>query len=221
MLAAVIEDQTLMRDYLVRLLQERLGATLVVAIGSMAELRRREPELAGARLILFDVDLGDGVATDWAIQRFQREPAGRLVALSSITGAHVFKQLQLAGISLVHKNDTQAELTEALRLVLGGSTIVSRRMQELLAAGARDPKAPFKILGPREQQVLALLGQRLRNEEIAGILGCSESTVADHRKRIMQKLSLHHIEEVIDYAIKHGVIYAPPAGHASGANDGA
>ena len=58
-----------------------------------------------------------------------------------------------------------------------------------------------------------MLGQRLRNEEIAGLLGCSEATVADHRKRIMQKLELHHIEEVIDFATRYGVVYAPPAKH--------
>jgi len=32
--------------------------------------------------------------------------------------------------------------------------------------------------------------------------------VADHRKHIMAKLDCHHIEELIDYAIRHGVVHA-------------
>ena len=208
MFAAVLEDQTLMRDYLGRLLERELGATRVVGIGSMAELRRREGELQGARLILFDLDLGDGSTVAWALQRAELEPECRLVALSSVMGAFPFKQLQGAGISLVHKNDTQDELVNTLRLLLGGSGVVSRQVQALLSASGRDPLAPTKLLGPKEQKVLALLGQRLRNEEIAEVLGCSVATVADHRKHIMAKLDCHHIEELIDYAIRHGVVHA-------------
>lgn len=199
-----------MRDYLSRLLQEQLGAKPVVCIASMEELRRREAELADARLILFDLDLGDGNTLDWAVQRATARPDCRMVALSSIQGVLPFKRLQAAGISLIHKNDTQTELIGALRLILGGAMIVSRRMHEVLSAGARDPHSPVKLFGAKEIQVLALLGQRLRNEEIAGLLGCSVSTVADHRKRIMQKLDVHHIEEVIDYAIRHGIVYVSP-----------
>ena len=62
MLAAVLEDQTLMRDYLGHLLERELGAARVVAIGSMAELRRREPELRDVQLVLFDLDRG---ASGW------------------------------------------------------------------------------------------------------------------------------------------------------------
>jgi DNA-binding NarL/FixJ family response regulator len=216
MLVGVLEDQRLMRDYLGCLLERELGATSIVHIASMAELRRREGELRGARLVLFDLDLGDGSTVEWAIGWAAREPNTRLVALSSVLGSFPFKQLQVAGISLVHKNDTQAELVAALRVVLGGAVVVSRQVQELLAEGRRDPLSPLKVLGPKEQRVLALLGQRLRNEEIAEILGCAVATVADHRKHIMAKLGCHHIEELIDYAIRHGVVHAvtpaePPA----------
>ncbi|HLP07398.1 MAG TPA: LuxR C-terminal-related transcriptional regulator [Opitutaceae bacterium] len=197
-----------MRDYLGRLLERELGASAVVSIGSMAELRERERELRGARLVLFDLDLGDGSTVEWAIGWAAKETNTRLVALSSVQGAVPFKQLQVAGISLVHKNDTQAELVAALRVVLGGGVVVSRQVQELLAQSRRDPLSPVKVLGPKELRVLALLGQRLRNEEIAEILGCSIATVADHRKHIMAKLDCHHIEEVIDFAIRHGVVHS-------------
>ena len=35
--------------------------------------------------------------------------------------------------------------------------------------------------------------------------------MADHRKHIMAKLGYHHIEELIDYAIQHGVVHSATA----------
>jgi DNA-binding NarL/FixJ family response regulator len=207
MRAVVIEDQTLMRDYFGALLRKHCGATEVISIGSMKELAQRGPELENVRLILFDIDLGDGSTLDWALARAGRDGSAALVAVSSI-GAHFpFKQLQGAGISLAHKNDGEKELVDLIRRALTGAVVISRRVMELVNAGARDPQSPLKFLGPREQQVLGLLGQRLANEEIAALLGCTASNVADHRKRIMRKLDLHNIEQLIDCAIRHGLIY--------------
>ncbi len=203
-----------MREYLVMLVKKHLGVSEVVSIGSMAELVRRDADLIGVNLIIFDIDLGDGSTLDWAITRATRSGGGILVALSSIPGAFPFKKLQTSGISLVHKNDSEAELVEVLRQAMGGAVVLSRRIMELISAVGRDPHSPIKLLGAKEQQVLGLLGQRLGNEEISEILGCAPSTVADHRKRIMRKLDLHRIEEVIDYAIRHGMVYDSVAASA-------
>ena len=53
-----------------------------------------------------------------------------------------------------------------------------------------------------------LLGQRLANEEIAALLGCTATNVADHRKRIMRKLDLHSVADLTRYAIREGLVDA-------------
>lgn len=207
MRAAVIEDQALVREYLAALVRKHFAADEVLTIGSMAELRQRSTDLCRIDLTIFDIDLGDGSTIDWAVEQSQKSEGGVLVALSSISGAFPFKKLQTVGISLVHKNDSELELVHVLRQALGGSVVLSRRIMDLIISVGRDPHSPVKLLGAKEQQVLGLLGQRLSNEEIAETLGCAPSTVADHRKRIMRKLDLHRIEEVIDYAIRHGMVH--------------
>lgn len=207
MRAAVIEDQTLMRDYLGALLRKHCGVTEVIGIGSMKELTEREAELKNVGLILFDIDLGDGTTIDWAVARATQADAGALVALSSIGAQFPFKKLQGAGISLAHKGDREADIAEIIQRTLAGSAVISKRVMEVISAGARDPQSPLKLLGPKEQQILALLGQRLSNDDIADIVGTSPNTVADHRKRIMRKLDLHTIEEIIDFAIRHGLVF--------------
>ena len=214
MRTAVIEDQTLMRDYLSALLRKHCAATAVVGIGSMKELREREQKLADARLIVFDIDLGDGTTLDWAMERAGRDKDCTLVAVSSINASLPFKKLQNAGISLAHKNDSEKALTDMIRRALAGGVTFSRRVMELISSGARDPHSPLKLLGPKEQQVLGLLGQRLTNEEIAELLGSAPPTIADHSKRIMRKLDLHTIEEIIGYAIRHGLVFDSKAAAA-------
>lgn len=207
MRAAVVEDQGLVREYLVGVLRRHFGATDVLQAGSMAELERLEARMEDLQLVLLDIDLGDGSTIDWAIAHVGRVPGPCLVALSSILAPLPLKRLQAAGLSLAHKNDGEVELVEVIRRTLGGAIMISREVMKVLSGGGRDRQSPVKLLGPREQEVLGLLGQRFSNDEIAEILGCAAATVADHRKRIMRKLGLHSIEKVIDYAIEHGVIY--------------
>jgi DNA-binding NarL/FixJ family response regulator len=217
MRAAVIEDQTLMRDYLNAFLRKHCSATEVVSIGSMQELAARESELAGVRLIVFDIDLGDGTTVDWALARREGGATEVMVAVSSIGAQFPFKKLQTAGISLAHKNDSEKELLDVIRRAQDGAVVISRRVMDLIAAGGRDVQSPFKLLGPKEQQVLGMLGQRLTNEEIAELIGSAPATVADHRKRIMRKLELHNIEQLIDYAIRHGLVFDSKAAAAKAA----
>lgn len=214
MQVAVIEDQALVRDYLAAMLRRHFSPCKVLTIGSMAELESRESEMEGVDLVLFDVELGDGTTLDWAVRRSKSTAPGVMVALSSIPGAFPFKRLQTANVSLVHKNDGEAELLNVIRLALGGAVVVSRGVMTIIQSAGRDPTAATKLLTAKELQVLAMLGQRFSNDEIAELLGSSLATVTDHRKRIMGKLDLHSIEEVIDYAIRHGVIHDSAAAQA-------
>lgn len=214
MRAAVVEDQTLMRGFLTALLRKHCGVEDVIDIGSMQELRAREGELDGVGLIMLDIDLGDGTTLDWATGRAAAGKPGVMVAVSSISGQFPFKQLQAGGISIAHKNDSEKELVDVIQRALAGAVVISRRAMELINAGARDPNSPLKLLGPREQQVLGLLGQRLSNDDVAAIMGCAPATVADHRKRIMRKLDLHNIEQLIECAIQHGLVFDSTAAAA-------
>jgi DNA-binding NarL/FixJ family response regulator len=51
----------------------------------------------------------------------------------------------------------------------------------------------------------------LADEEIAAQLGISFRTVETHRAKIMLKLGLHSLAELIHYALRQGSISAPSA----------
>jgi len=64
---------------------------------------------------------------------------------------------------------------------------------------------------PREVEIIRLLAEGRANKEIAAKLGITIRTVETHRAKIMLKLGLHSIAELIHYAIRHKILTAPNA----------
>jgi len=63
-------------------------------------------------------------------------------------------------------------------------------------------------LTPREMEILHLLAEGKANKQIAALLGISVRTVETHRAKIMLKLGLHSLAELIHYALRHGIVSA-------------
>jgi DNA-binding NarL/FixJ family response regulator len=63
-----------------------------------------------------------------------------------------------------------------------------------------------KNLTPREQEILICIASGLTNPQIARQLYISVKTVETHRSRIMKKLDLHTIADLVRYSIKTGLI---------------
>ncbi len=61
-------------------------------------------------------------------------------------------------------------------------------------------------LTPRENEVMQLLAQGLKNREVAELLVISPSTVQTHRTHIMEKLELNNRTELVRYAMRHNLL---------------
>ncbi|MCA7929823.1 LuxR C-terminal-related transcriptional regulator [Burkholderia cepacia] len=57
--------------------------------------------------------------------------------------------------------------------------------------------AKIAALGPRERDVLRLIGAGLASKEIARLLDVSPRTVSKHRENIMHKLSIHELARLM------------------------
>jgi RNA polymerase sigma factor (sigma-70 family) len=72
-----------------------------------------------------------------------------------------------------------------------------------LRAALADQKAiesRFDSLTPREREVCVLVAQGLMNKEIAFQLGTSEKTIKVHRARVMEKLAVGSVAELVRIA---------------------
>jgi two-component system NarL family response regulator len=61
-------------------------------------------------------------------------------------------------------------------------------------------------LAPRERQVLRLVAEGKRNNEIALLLHIAASTVEVHRRNIMRKLEIKTVAELARYAAREGIV---------------
>jgi RNA polymerase sigma factor (sigma-70 family) len=76
-------------------------------------------------------------------------------------------------------------------------------MRKLERTGAEDS---YDLLSPREREVFQLVAEGKSSKEIAALLHLSVYTVETHRARIMQKLNLRGMPELILYAVRKGII---------------
>jgi DNA-binding NarL/FixJ family response regulator len=76
-------------------------------------------------------------------------------------------------------------------------------MRKLERTGAEDS---YELLSPREREVLQLVAEGKSSKDIANSLNLSVYTVETHRAKIMQKLNLKSLPELILYAVRKGII---------------
>lgn len=86
-----------------------------------------------------------------------------------------------------------------------GSRARTPRRSERIPATA-DDEPSRGMLTSRERQVLRQLAEGKTNKEIGAQLTISARTVETHRARLMRKLNLHSMSELVRYAIRHRII---------------
>lgn len=125
---------------------------------------------------------------------------------------YVLRALKAGAKGYMLKDSAEADLASAIRAVTAGKSFFSPAvskilledyMRKLKRTGAEDS---FDLLSPRERQVLQLVAEGKSSKEVANLLSLSVYTVETHRAKVMQKLNLHNIPELILYAVRKGVI---------------
>jgi DNA-binding CsgD family transcriptional regulator len=81
--------------------------------------------------------------------------------------------------------------------------------QDLVQAyrdGAPKQPDPARRLTPRQLEVLQLLAEGYSAKEMAAILKISPRTAEFHKYRMMEALGIRTTGELVQYAVKHGLV---------------
>lgn len=211
----LVEDHIIVRAGLRMLIESRAGIEVVGETGALAEsvslARQEQPDI-----ILLDLDMGGQSSLD-ILPELLAAGRARVIILTGVRDPEAHRQaVRLGAVGLVLKEHATEVLLKAIEKVQSGEVWLDRSMTanvlgELSRRQAiQDLEAPkIATLTPREREVIALIGEGLRNREIGARLFITESTVRHHLTSIFDKLGLSDRFELAIYAYRHGLA-APP-----------
>jgi two-component system, NarL family, response regulator NreC len=135
-------------------------------------------------------------------------PHTRIIALSMHKDSVYVREVLRAGArGYLLKDSGAGDLVSAVRAVARGDGYLSPAVSNaVLDDYRRHVTNPIDLLSSREREVLQMLAEGKTNKEIAAILNLSVYTVDAHRGRIMEKLNLHSINELVRFAVRNGLI---------------
>jgi DNA-binding NarL/FixJ family response regulator len=195
MRAVVGEDSVLLREGIVRLLEEN-GIEVVGQAGDAEDLVRKvaahEPDVALVDIRMPPTGTDDGLRAARAIGR--RNPGTGVLVLSEyLDEDYAFQVLGDAagGVGYLLKDrivDIEPFVEAVGRVAAGGSALDPEVLAQAVSrARSADPLA---ALSRREREVLALMAEGRTNYAIAERLVITESAVEKHVTRIFDKLGL-------------------------------
>jgi two-component system response regulator NreC len=140
-------------------------------------------------------------------------PDTQIVMLSMHSDeGYVLRALKAGAKAYLLKDSAEADLARAIHAAAEGKSFFSPAvgkvlledyMRKLQRTGKEDS---YELLSPREREILQLVAEGKSSKDIANLLDLSVYTVETHRARVMQKLNLHGIPELILYAVRKGII---------------
>jgi DNA-binding NarL/FixJ family response regulator len=135
-------------------------------------------------------------------------PHIRVIALSMHKDSAYVREILRAGARGYLLKDSGADdLVKAIRAVAAGESYLSPAVSNAVLDDYRKHVTnPIDLLTSREREVLQMLAEGKTNKEIAVVLNLSVYTVDAHRGRIMEKLNLHSINELVRFALRNGLI---------------
>lgn len=207
-LVLLADDHAMVRDGLKPFLEPLAADIRIVEAGDFAAVRevvgKQKPDLAIVDLKMPGLSSIEDIG---ALKRLA--PAMKLVVLSgSVERSDVVRAFELGLSGYLPKSLTGAAITHALQLVLSGevhfpSSILMQAVESPSSGLPSDN--PFRVLSPRELDIVTHLVGGAPNKEIANRLGLTEITVKAHLRSVFRKMSVTNRTQLVVMAIEHGL----------------
>lgn len=198
----LVDDHAVVRSGLGAVLEACDDMALVGEAGDGVQAvqlcERFQPDIVLMDLIMPKMD---GVAATEEIHR--RWPKICIIILTSFKEKeYVESALKAGAMSYLLKNISAEELSTAIRRAAAGQPSLSPEAAQILIQKMNEPTGPGDSITDREREIPTLMTEGLSNQEIAGRLFVSLSTVKFHASNIFSKLGVTSRTEAVAIAIK-------------------
>jgi DNA-binding NarL/FixJ family response regulator len=168
-------------------------------------------------VVIVDISMPDLDGLQATRQIRERAPSTEVVVLTMHESDQMVRRVLEAGArGYVLKSDLAAHLLKAVKDVSAGKLFLTPKVSDMVLTGIlktddqHNSKEHLKARPtPREVEIIRLLALGKLNKEIAAELGITVRTAETHRAKIMLKLGMHSLAELIHYAIRHKIMSVP------------
>ncbi|WP_127588536.1 response regulator [Paenibacillus koleovorans] len=209
----VVDDHAVVRSGLMMLLN---GKENMCVVGEAAggdegiqEALRLRPDV-----VLMDLSMPpgkDGLTATSELKQLLPHTAVLILSMHD-DDEYLFRAIQAGASGYVLKSAPHEALLNAIRAVASGSAYLTpaatkRLMSEYLERVKEGGTVPdYERLSEREREILSLIAKGYSNKDIAEQLIISVKTVESHKSNIMEKLNLKTRPELVQYAMKKGLL---------------
>ncbi len=201
----LIDDHTLFRESVARLLQSEAGFEVVAHCASTAEAIQVIESSKEIDVVLLDLDLGRERGTDFLDRLRTARFGGKVLLVTAGVNESEVPSLIRKGISGVFlKHGSPALLIQGIRetmegKALFGQDLLQRALEQVEASGASQKRVK---LTERERQVLSSVFEGLANKEIADRLQISESAVKASLQQLFGKTGVRTRSQLVRVALE-------------------
>ena len=204
----IADDHTLMREGLKRILESTDDIEVVGEATDGFEVLAHVRK-GGFDLLLLDLSMPGRSGIDLIRQIRTESPKLPVLVLTMYEEEqYAIRSIRAGAQGYLTKESAGTQLVHAIRKVASGKPYISMEVAEQLALDIMTPEKPLphSQLSNREFEIFNLLAQGKTVTDIGQQLHLSVKTVSTHKSRILNKMGMHSISEIVRYAVAHNLL---------------
>jgi two-component system response regulator NreC len=206
------DDHTIVRQGLAKLLEVEPNFRVVGEAENGREAVNKVEELK-PNIVIMDIamPLLNGIEATRQIKKIHSQTKVIILSMHS-HDRYISELFSLGASGYLLKDSTGTDIIKAINAALNGGTYLSpsisrRVIEDYLSLKKKSSKEDlYSKLSNREREVFQMIAEGHSAREISEILFISPSTVKTHRSKIMEKLKIENISQLIQFAIRIGIV---------------
>ena len=198
----------MVRQGIVGILKTHPEIEIVAEAGDGAEATRKALETR-PDVVVLDVSMPRLNGFEAARRIHEALPQTRILMLTmQEEEEYVIRSVRAGASGYLVKDGAASELLAGIHALKDGRSWFAHAAAGAAtrAAAASNEDDPYERLTDRERDVFHLIAEGRTNTAIAAVLAISPKTADNHRTRLMVKLGLHSVAELVRYALKNHLI---------------